>query len=117
MEQELKVYNPADGTLAGTLSMLDEEAFQAAIEKAMNAKKEWRETSIYDRTVLMEYFMELVLENAEELAEILTAEMGKPIVQAREEIAAAIDITRSFVQRANHLYGASCIIKSVDVEN
>ncbi len=105
MEQELKVYNPADGTLAGTLSMLDEEAFQAVIEKAMNAKKEWRETSIYDRTVLMEYFMELVLENAEELAEILTAEMGKPIVQAREEIAAAIDITRSFVQRANHLYG------------
>ena len=77
MEQELKVYNPADGTLAGSLPMLDEEAFQTVIEKAMAAKKEWRETSIYDRTVLMEYFMELVLENAEELAEIESKRIEK----------------------------------------
>lgn len=105
MEKILKVYNPADGTLTGVLPMLDEEEFQTVIKKASDVKKEWRQTSIYDRTVLMEYFMELVLENAEELAEILTSEMGKPIVQARAEIAASVDITRSYVQRANHLYG------------
>lgn len=105
MEKMLQVYNPADGTLVGELPMLDETEFQDVIKKAKEEKTAWAATSVYERSKLMDRFMELVLEQKEELAETLTREMGKPILQARAEIEAAVDITRSFVQRANHLYG------------
>ncbi len=105
MEKELSVYNPANGDLVGVLPMLDEKEFQTVIQRALDARKAWSQTSIYDRSRMMELFMELVEQHVEEIGQILTKEMGKPIVQARAELMAAIDITRSFVQRANHLYG------------
>ena len=105
MEKELSVYNPVNGELVGILSMLDEKEFQTVIQKALEARKTWAQTPIYDRSRMMEHFMELVEQNVEEISQILTKEMGKPIAQAKAELAAAIDITRSFVQRANHLYG------------
>ena len=105
MEKELSVYNPANGDLVGILPMLDEKEFQTVIQRALDARKAWSQTSIYDRSRMMELFMELVEQHVEEIGQILTKEMGKPIVQARAELMAAIDITRSFVQRANHLYG------------
>lgn len=105
MEKMLKVYNPADGAFVGELPMLDEAEFKEVLQDAEQAKKSWAETSVYERSMLMERFMELVLENKKELAETLTREMGKPILQAKAEIESSVDITRSFVQRANHLYG------------
>ena len=60
MEKELSVYNPVNGELVGTLPMLDEKGFQAVIQKALGAKKTWGQTSIYDRSRMMERFMELM---------------------------------------------------------
>lgn len=105
MKQELSVYNPATNELVGTSPMLEEDEFKRVIHQAEQAKKIWAKTSIYERSVRMHRFTELLSEHLEELSELLAKEMGKPIRQARAELAASIDITRSFVQRANHLYG------------
>lgn len=105
MKRELNVYNPATGDLAGTLPMLDESEFQKILFKAGQAKQNWAKSSIYERSTRMYRVMELLLDNAEELAVLLTKEMGKPILQARDEISSSIEIMRSFIERANHLYG------------
>ena len=105
MEQELNVYNPATGALVGTSPMLDEDGFRKVIHQAEQAKKVWAKTSMYERSMRMNRFTELLSDCLKELSELLVQEMGKPILQAKSEIASSIDITKSFVQRANHLYG------------
>ena len=85
------VFNPATGEQTGQLSLASAEEVDAAVASAKAAFEEWGHVSVARRTALMFAFRNLVVENAEEIANRLTAEHGKVHGDARGEVARAID--------------------------
>ncbi|WP_420432232.1 CoA-acylating methylmalonate-semialdehyde dehydrogenase [Candidatus Poriferisocius sp.] len=100
------VFNPATGEQTGQLSLASAEEVDAAVASAKAAFEEWRHVSIARRTALMFAFRNLVVENAEEIANRLTAEHGKVHGDARGEVARAIDNIEFSCGLAEHLKGS-----------
>jgi succinate-semialdehyde dehydrogenase/glutarate-semialdehyde dehydrogenase len=78
--------NPATGEEGKSFPSLDDSQIEATLERAAAAFRDWRTTDYATRTDLLARIGTLYEENHERLASIITAEMGKPIVQARAEI-------------------------------
>ncbi|WP_117591114.1 NAD-dependent succinate-semialdehyde dehydrogenase [Haloprofundus halophilus] len=78
--------NPATGERLDTYPDDDEETVDAALDRATETFAEWRETSFAHRCSLLKRAGEVLRENTDEYAELMTREMGKPIVQARSEV-------------------------------
>ncbi len=85
------VFNPATGAQTGELALASVEEVDAAVESAQAAFETWGKTSIATRTKLMYKFRNLVLENVDELAALLTAEHGKVLSDSAGEIARGIE--------------------------
>ena len=101
----INVYNPATGKSIGTVPNFGAEETRQAIEAAHKAFKAWSKTPAKVRSNYLKRVRELIVENKEELAEIITKEMGKPIAEARGEI----DYTANFfewnAEEAKRVYG------------
>ena len=76
---ELKVYNPATGDLLASLPMDSEDTIVAKLKAGHEAFKTWRNTSVYERAALLSKWGELILQNKEAVAKIMTEENGKPL--------------------------------------
>ena len=81
------INNPASGELIMAVADHGAATIKAAIDAAAIAQKEWAARTAKDRAMLMRAWFNLIMENQEDLAQILTAEMGKPLAEARGEIA------------------------------
>ena len=82
----LKVYNPATGNLAATLPADDAKSVEAKYLRARGAQPAWAKTPLGVRIAAIEKFRGLVVAQTETLARTLTAEVGKPIAQSRNEL-------------------------------
>lgn len=78
--------NPATGEVHATYSTLTPEALEDAVARSTAAFPTWRDTPLSQRVSVLSRAAELARERAEELAQIATLEMGKPIQQARAEV-------------------------------
>jgi len=76
---------PSVATVEHTYQTLTDGEVDTAIQQAQQAFADWRQTSIEERAAKVERLVELFEANVEELAAIMTKEMGKPITEAREE--------------------------------
>ena len=85
------VFNPATGGQIGQVGLASVADVDAAVAAARSASAEWGEVSQARRTKLMLAFRNLVVDNAEEVAERLTAEHGKVLDDARGEVARGIE--------------------------
>ncbi|NLB30932.1 MAG: aldehyde dehydrogenase family protein, partial [Alcaligenaceae bacterium] len=85
--ETLNVTNPANGEVLGTIPNMGAAETHRAIEAAEKAQKLWRAKSAKERAVIMRNWFELVMENQDDLALIMTLEQGKPLAEARGEIA------------------------------
>ena len=103
----IEVVNPATQELIDTVPNVTEQDVDEAVKVAMIEQKKWENVSIYDRAEILYKFVNLVEENKERLAKLLSNETGKPIREARGEIANVKIGVRAFVERAKHLYGES----------
>ena len=103
----IEVVNPATQELIDTVPNVTEEDVDTAVKMAMEEQKKWEEVSIYERAEILYKFVDLVEENKERLAVLLSNETGKPIKEARGEIANVRIGVRGFVEKAKHLYGES----------
>lgn len=101
----IEVTNPATNELIDTVPDASIEDVNAAVEAAHEAQKEWAKVSIHDRGELLKKFVTLVEENAEELATTLCKETGKPITEAKAEIANARIFVDGYVEMSRHMYG------------
>src|SRR5687768_16846490 len=81
------VVNPATGSQLGTVPRLGAEETRRAIEAAERAWPAWRAKTAKERAALLRKWYELMMANQEDLAQILTAEQGKPLGESRGEIA------------------------------
>ena len=101
----IEVKNPATGELIDTVPSLSEEEVNEAIDYAYEHQKEWEEIPTHEKCDIMMKFVSLVEENKDELAKILSEETGKPIKEARAEIANISIGIPAYVGKVKHEYG------------
>ncbi|MBF6987876.1 NADP-dependent succinate-semialdehyde dehydrogenase [Cupriavidus sp. IK-TO18] len=104
-ERRIDVTNPATGERVGQVPQLGAEETRQAIEAANRALPAWRARTAKERSVLLRKWFELILANQEDLARIMTAEQGKPIAEARGEIAYAASFIEWFAEEGKRVYG------------
>ena len=99
------VLNPATGETVAEVADLGAADVRDAVAAAAEAQKPWAALAAKERTAILLRWQALMLENAEDLARILTAEMGKPIAEARGEIAYGASFVQWFAEEARRVYG------------
>lgn len=99
------VLNPADGKEIATVPDLDDLDTKDAIEAAHNALGAWKARPAGERATLLKRWHALILENAEDLALLMTLEQGKPLAESRGEIAYAASFVEWFAEEARRAYG------------
>lgn len=101
----LDVRNPATGRVLGKVPRLGAEETIRAVEAAQDAFLMWRAKSARDRSAILRRWHELIIEHAEDLARLMTAEQGKPLAESRGEIAYAASFVEWFAEEARRAYG------------
>jgi succinate-semialdehyde dehydrogenase/glutarate-semialdehyde dehydrogenase len=101
----LEVHNPATGELLGTVPSMGVEETRHAIEAAERALPKWRAKTAKERGILLRRWFELIMENQEDLARLMTLEQGKPLQESRGEIAYAASFIEWFAEEAKRVYG------------
>ena len=99
------ILNPATGEPVGRVPDLGAEDTQKAIEAARLAQKDWAAKTAKERANILRRWFELMMENQEDLARILTAEQGKPLAEARGEIGYGASFLEWFSEEARRSYG------------
>lgn len=103
--EEIKIFNPAKGSLIDTVPSAGKTDIEKAINSAQKGKKEWRNISLYERCCKLQKFSEKVAENKKELSSILCKETGKSIIETKRDIERLINLFCEFAAKAKHLYG------------
>ena len=103
--ETIEVTNPADGSVLGTVPKMGAAETRRAIDAANAAYPAWRAKSAKERSVILRNWYELMMANQEDLAVIMTAEQGKPLTEARGEIAYAAGFLDWFAEEARRVYG------------
>jgi len=101
----LAVRNPATGELIGTVPNAGAAQTKAAIAAAERAFVAWKERTAEERARILRRWFELMLQHQDDLARLMTAEQGKPLVEARGEIAYAASYIEWFAEEARRIYG------------
>lgn len=104
-EGTFDVTNPARGDVVAQVADLSRAQVGQAIAKAEIAQKEWAKWSAKERSTVMRKWFELMMENQDDLGIILTAEMGKPLAEAKGEIAYGASFVEFFAEEAKRIYG------------
>ena len=100
-----EVANPADGRRIGTVPRMGAAETHQAIDAADKAWPAWRAKTAKERSAILRKWAELQLANADDLALIMTTEQGKPLAEARSEIAIGAAYTEWFAEEAKRVYG------------
>jgi len=103
----LDVFNPATGEEIATVPNMSADEVDAAVERAQNALPEWLDATPGERSELLLKLADVISDNAEELAQIESRNVGKPISLAREEMPFSADNLRFFAGAARNLEGKS----------
>lgn len=99
------VDNPANGETLGTVPGLGRIETQRAIDAAQRALPDWRALTAKERSTKLRRWYELVLENQDDLARLMTLEQGKPLLEAKGEIIYAASFLEWFAEEAKRVYG------------
>jgi succinate-semialdehyde dehydrogenase/glutarate-semialdehyde dehydrogenase len=102
---KIPIYNPATGAELCQMSSAGKSETRYAITCAHNAMKNWQQLTAKQRAVILKQWYELILENIDDLATILTAEQGKPLAEAKGEILYGASYIEWFAEEAKRLYG------------
>ena len=103
--RKVDVTNPATGEVLGTVPSLDGLETRHAIESAAAAFPAWAARTAKDRATILRRWHDLMLANADDLAVLMTAEQGKPLAEAKGEIAYAASFIEWFAEEGKRLYG------------
>ncbi|KTT13388.1 NADP-dependent succinate-semialdehyde dehydrogenase [Pseudomonas rhizoryzae] len=103
--QTLTVTNPANGEIIGSVPKLGAVETRRAIQAAERALPGWRALTAKERAQRLRRWFELMLENQDDLALLMTWEQGKPLSESRGEIAYAASFLEWFAEEAKRVYG------------
>ena len=104
-DKTFDVANPARGDVIAKVSDVDRAAVADAIAASKVAQKDWAARAAKERANIMRKWFDLMVENADDLATILTAEQGKPLAEAKGEIIYGASFIEWFAEEAKRVYG------------
>ncbi|MGH1541607.1 MAG: NAD-dependent succinate-semialdehyde dehydrogenase [Arenicella sp.] len=99
------VKNPANGDTIINVAKCGTEETRRAIESAHKAQKLWQQKTAKERSALLRNWFNLMMEAQPDLAQILTAEQGKPLAEASGEVAYGANYIEWFAEEAKRVYG------------
>ncbi|MEZ9525359.1 NAD-dependent succinate-semialdehyde dehydrogenase [Enterovibrio norvegicus] len=105
LDNTIPVTNPADQTLIGHVQAHSREEVEATILRARDAQKAWARTTAKQRAAILMRWYELLMENQEDLARIMTLEQGKPLAESRGEVAYGASFVQWFAEEGKRAYG------------
>jgi succinate-semialdehyde dehydrogenase/glutarate-semialdehyde dehydrogenase len=108
------VTNPANGQLLVAVSNADASDARRAITAAADALPVWQAKTAKERSQILRRWFDLVLANEEDLARLLTLEQGKPLAEARAEIAYGASYIEWFAEETKRIYGDVIAAPSAD---
>lgn len=100
-----EVLNPARGDVIANIADMSRAQVAKSISAAEAAQKDWAAWTGKERATVLRKWYELMLENADDLATILTAEQGKPLAEAKAEIVYGASFIEFFAEEAKRIYG------------
>ena len=101
----IDVTNPASGELLGTIPKMGADETRQAIEAANAAYPAWRAKTAKERAAILRKWFDLMMENQEDLARMMTAEQGKPLKESMGEIVYAASFIEWFAEEGKRVYG------------
>ncbi|MBK6747002.1 NAD-dependent succinate-semialdehyde dehydrogenase [Ottowia sp.] len=108
------VTNPATGDIVGTIPQMGAAEARRAIEAADAALPGWRATLAKQRGRLLRRWFDLIIENQDDLAKLMTAEQGKPLSEARSEVVSGAAFIEWFAEEARRAYGETIPAPAAD---
>ncbi len=103
--QTISVTDPASGDVIATVPKLSRAGVAKAVAAADMAMPEWAAKPAKERANILRKWFNLMMENQEDLAQIMTAEQGKPLAESRGEIAYGAAFIEFFAEQAKRIYG------------
>lgn len=110
----LPVTDPATGETLATIPALGRAETGQAIAYAETVRISWGKTTNASRAALLEKWHQLIIEHADDLATIMTAEQGKPLAEARGEVIYGASFVKWFAEEARRIYGDTIPAPSED---
>lgn len=104
-QKTFAVKNPATGEVVAQVADLGVNETRRAITAAARAQATWAKKTAKERSQLLRAWFDLVIQHQEDLAQILTLEQGKPLAEARSEIAYGASYIEWFAEEAKRIYG------------
>ncbi len=99
------VTNPASGDVIAQVANMGREDALAAVAAAHAALPAWRATTSKERSIRLKRWNELILAHADALAQLMTAEQGKPLAEAKGEVIYGASFVEWFAEEAKRVYG------------
>ena len=99
------IRDPADGSVVGEVPVMGAAETRQAIEAAARALPAWAKRTAKDRAAVLRRFAELMIANTDDLAVIMVREQGKPLAEAKGEIAYAASFLEWFAEEGKRVYG------------
>lgn len=104
-DEGIPVTNPATGDVIGRVPSLEADDVLYALQQAQRAQAEWAKRTAKERASVLYRWYELIMQNQDDLGAILTLEQGKPLSEAKEEIAYGASFIQWFAEEARRVYG------------
>ena len=101
----IAVTNPANGEQLGSVPKMGADETREAIEAANRALPAWRALTAKERANILRRWFDLMMENQDDLARLMTLEQGKPLAEAKGEISYAASFIEWFAEEGKRIYG------------
>ncbi|MBO1518966.1 succinate-semialdehyde dehydrogenase [Oceanisphaera pacifica] len=113
-KQQYEVNNPASGQLLAKVAVCGTQETQAAIDAAKRAFGSWRNKTAKERAAILRRWYELMMEHQDALAELMVLEQGKPLNEAKGEVAYGASFLEWFAEQAKRANGETIPSPTVD---
>jgi succinate-semialdehyde dehydrogenase/glutarate-semialdehyde dehydrogenase len=104
-KDKMNITNPANGEIIGTVPNGGQKETTAAIEAAYEALSDWSKLTANERADYLKKVYQLMLDNEEELARLMTLEMGKPLHESKAEVQYAASFLEWYAEEGKRIYG------------
>ncbi|MBV6272777.1 NAD-dependent succinate-semialdehyde dehydrogenase [Alcaligenaceae bacterium CGII-47] len=101
----IPVLNPANGQVITQVASLGADETEAAIAGAVKAQVQWRKLTAQARARLLQAWYAQIMQHAEDIAQLMTAEQGKPLAESRGEVNYAASFVEWFAEEGKRTYG------------
>jgi succinate-semialdehyde dehydrogenase/glutarate-semialdehyde dehydrogenase len=110
--EKIEVTNPATGEIVGSVPKAGEQEVKRTVEAAHRAFAEWSKKTAAERAQVLRNYYQLIMDNRDELAEIMTRENGKPLRESRGEVEYAASFIEWYAEEGKRVYGRTVPGKS-----